>query len=861
MAKEYLSASPPYVVVEKGDTLSEIAEKYGSYIAGTGIYGDGGKLETLMRINDIPNADKIVVGQKIKLSGPADSSGTNNSNKANIKLFGLQSNTDRTLYVSWEWDKSNTDHYLVRWKYATGDGISFQGSDDTVDAAFKNSTYNAPSNATKVSVTVKPISKTKTVNNKETNYWTAEWSTVQTYNFKDSPPGDVSAPSITLDKYKLTASLENLDINADKVHFQVVKNDTTVYKNGLGKITTGSVSYSCTLDADGEYKVRCRGVRSDPTKDIVGNWSEYSEKVRTVPAKSGGITVCKAQSKTSVYLEWSAVASAKSYDIEYTTERDKFDKTTDTDTVTGIELTYREITGLEQGYEYFFRVRAVNDSGASAWSDIKSAIVGTDPSAPTTWSSSTTVGAGDAVTLYWVHNSKDGSKEKKARVTLVVENSLTGVIIYAGTVEKASNNDEDEDEEITGAYTIDTTPYSEGTIIKWTVATMGVTEKYGEESAMRIIEVYANPTLEVDMIDVDENAIDILESLPFYVSILTGPATQVPIGYHLSIVSNDFYETTDNAGNVKYVNIGEEIYSRYHDVTPTLISGEYYQVIAEISAKDISLSNNVDYTLTCVVSFNSGMTVTESKSFSVSWSDTDYVPNAEMGYDSDNYMMWIRPYCEYADGTSVEGVLLSVYRKEFDGKFTELITDVENGGMTFITDPHPSLDYARYRIVAKSEITGQICYYDPPGYPINCKAIIIQWEEDWRAFDVDTENPSDPLSEPIWSGSMLKLPYNIDINDDYSPDVSFVEYIGREHPISYYGTQLGETSTWSTVIDKDDTETIYALRRLAKWPGNAYVREPSGSGYWANVKLSIGKKHLDRTIPISFSMTRVEGGV
>ena len=41
-------------------------------------------------------------------------------------------------------------------------------------------------------------------------------------------------------------------------------------------------------------------------------------------------------------------------------------------------------------------------------------------------------------------------------------------------------------------------------------------------------------------------------------------------------------------------------------------------------------------------------------------------------------------------------------------------------------------------------------------------------------------------------------------------DKSLVEYIGRKHPVSYYGTQVGQTQTWSVEIPKTDTETIYA---------------------------------------------------
>ena len=215
-------------------------------------------------------------------------------------------------------------------------------------------------------------------------------------------------------------------------------------------------------------------------------------------------------------------------------------------------------------------------------------------------------------------------------------------------------------------------------------------------------------------------------------------------------------------------------------------------------------------------------------------------------------------YCEVETVTSLENLLLSVYRREFNGDFTELIKDVDASQKTFITDPHPSLDYARYRVVAKSKSTGAISYYDVPGYPIHCPAIIIQWDEAWSNFETTT---SDALEQPPWSGSLLKLPYNINVSDKNDIDVALVEYIGRKRPVSYYGTQLGETATWTVDIPKYDKDTLYALRRLAIWTGDVYVREPSGSGYWANINVSFSQKHLETIIPVTLELTRVEGGI
>ena len=214
-------------------------------------------------------------------------------------------------------------------------------------------------------------------------------------------------------------------------------------------------------------------------------------------------------------------------------------------------------------------------------------------------------------------------------------------------------------------------------------------------------------------------------------------------------------------------------------------------------------------------------------------------------------------YCEVEITTPVTDVYLSVYRREFDGGFTELATMLDGANNTTITDPHPALDLARYRVVATSKTTGAVSYYDLPGVPVNGNAVIIQWDEAWSSFEA-TEDAQ--LAEPEWSGSMLKLPYNIDVSDSTDPEVEMVQYVGRKHPVSYYGTHRGQTSSWNVVIEKDDEETLYGLRRLAMWMGDVYVREPSGSGYWANIKVSFNQKHSDLTIPVALNITRVEGG-
>ena len=148
-----------------------------------------------------------------------------------------------------------------------------------------------------------------------------------------------------------------------------------------------------------------------------------------------------------------------------------------------------------------------------------------------------------------------------------------------------------------------------------------------------------------------------------------------------------------------------------------------------------------------------------------------------------------------------------------------------------------------------------------PGYPINESGIIIQWAEQWQNYVTSEINESDTSAERPWSGSLVRLPYNVDVSDDNDLDVSLAEYIGRKHPVSYYGTQVGQTSNWKTDVPRYDVETLYALRRLSVYQGDVYVRESSGSGYWANVSVSISKTHRNGVVPVTLKVTRVEGGI
>lgn len=891
-----------YIVTSKGQTLTTIAKDKDL------------ELSTLMALNPaIGQSTELPLRSIILLSIKS----VTDNNTVKVTEFGLQANTTRTLFVIWEWneEKNKTKNYEVKWSFMTSDGKWWVANESTTkDGTVKVSTYNADTLAVAVKVSIRPASEGGTPH---------AWSSDMIHNFGVNTVTTPPAPSVEINKYTLTAKVDGLDIITNKtfvvsgtyyntlikiagekdvdldtllrlnptftedqvlpigttvilavnpvsVEFEVVQDHMTVYNNsGRVDVFTGFATYSCSVDPGCVYKVRCRTL----IDGLYSSWSGYSSLINSPPT-APFLKSTEPTSENDITITWLKINSAESYNVEYVkknvdaykdlSKEQYFDNpsvTTNKITILAEKVAETmpgyvsySIFGLESGAEYYLRINSANkeSSEPSAWSNIETFILGTEPESPTTWSSTTIGIVGDSlpVRLYWIHNSEDGSIETYANIRLTV-NGIPQTMITV-----AKSTDEDKKYE-TSYYELNMYNYLEGSEIQWEVQTAGVLKKngnpvFGKWSIKRTLNIYAPPTLSMSLYDYSGSALGRImsayriSSFPIKVTLKPGAhSNQKPTGYHISIISQQDYTTVDEVGNTKTVVEGTKVYSKYVD------SDKLSETIT-ISAGDVNLVNNMEYIIEAVVSMSSGLTATASAYTRVRWTATAVTPYADVKVDNKAYMATIYPYVLETE----EDVLLSVYRREFDGSFTEIMSNVSNGAA--VSDPHPSLDYARYRIVAMHKETGAIAFNDIPGVPVKETAIIIQWDEAWRSFDVtDGLTPE----QPLYSGSMLKLPYNIDISNNHTQDVSLVKYIGRKRSVSYYGTHLGETATWNTVIPKNDKETLYALRRLAIYMGNVYVREPSGSGYWANISINFSQKHLDVSIPVTINITPVEGGM
>ena len=812
--------------------------------------------------------------------------------------LGIQEGSDSVVYAQWGFPakpKKHLDKFNYSWSYKAGE-VWFAGESGSTKTT-KAVTYNAPSNARYVRFTITPVStkdkvkktkkknsKGKTTTTKTKVYWWSGKSKTAEYNVKGLASAP-STPSVSVNpnnKYQLILDVEDTDNSNSHIYFDVAAVSGATIKASYTYAEVRKVANKAraivNVVSGYEYIVRCQGVNHKNGR-TGSNWSSYSSAVSVVPAKPANKVRCSGVSSSSINVSWPAVAYAKSYCIEYGSEERYFDGSgSNTQTIENITTTSKIVEGLDSGKRWYFRVKARNDAGDSDYTSLASAVIGTKPSPPTTWSSVTKANVSDKVYLRWIHNSESGTTQTGAEITLKFNPPLhdNELNLDVGSTSYRWKNDRSEDDKDKTAevelWSVLKKFTPSACKIKWYIRTQDIVG-WSDLSVEREIDVYEPAGLTVDIPELDSsdpNLASTIMSFPFTINMKSTPSSQTPISYHISIIADDTYKTSGDDDELPYaITKGQEIFSKNIDTSS-------HEVSIQLTPYDVTLIDHMPYHIICTVAMDTGLTAEAELPFDTWFKDATFSPSARYGIDDENLTAMILPYCftgessyfeeedEVTEDMLAKDVTLSVYRINVDGTCTEIASELPNDMLTWVTDPHPALDVGRYRIVATSSTTGQAYYDDIETDDIRETSLVIQWGGSWKNLKYTNREEaaiSDDIEETLADSMMLKLPYNIDISDSTSIDVALVEYIGRESPVSYYGTQIGQKATWSADIERTDTTTLNMLRQLARWTGDCYVREPSGSGYWANVAVSFKQTHNQVVIPVSLTITRVEGGV
>lgn len=801
----------------------------------------------------------------------------------------LQTGTENLYYCKWKFKKTNTKEFSWEWQYTHNGSVWFSGGSGTTaysdGAAAFTATYSPPENAKSIRFRVKPVAKEITKKKKKVAAYKGSMSAWVTTSKVNVYPETPSAPSVELLKNNiLKITLETYDPLAKTIQFEVLEvrnNNPSIYKRAGTRVSNARAVLEIGVASGGSYRVRCRAFNGDWASL---EWSQYSSDIYTTPPQIIGDILIQATTENSAKVTLPTIIDgAVKYAVQYTTDPDYFDKGGNVASVTTDEIIGRVffVSGMStsDGKMYYFRFAAINkENQQGPWSNIFSCIFGTKPSPPTTWQSASAAKIGESVVLYWLHNSQDGSIERDA--ILEIRNGDT--IIKNSVISNPEWSSKDKKLKPT-EYIFSTDIFDRDVSLTWAVKTRGILDEYSDFSVTRKIDIFYPPIVSLnifkerrwfwDPLDFEEGTIytcpaeymipydlpvETIPHYPLYVGVDVTPKTIKPIELNLSVYSTMDYKTEDYKGEAIWIGAEEQIFSMNFGYVDFEETPNMFQLALQPS--DISLADGITYRMAATVLMSSGLTGTDEVIFTVDFEEENHDVNAIIDYDPELACCYIQPYCEYMDQEKlVPGYLLSVYRKDFDGKFTEIANRLENEEQITVLDPHPTLRNVVYRIVAISKKTGSVLYYDLPPEPVDETAIVLQWNERWKSLE-DTGEYDEEV-EPAWTGNMLKLPYNVDVSDSSSLDVSLVEYIGRSHPVTYYGTQVGQSHSLSSAVPYNDQKTIEKLRALQRYLGDVYIREPSGVGYWASISVNFSITHLELSIPVTIEAKRVEGGV
>lgn len=697
----------------------------------------------------------------------------------------------------------------------------------------------------------------------------------------------------------------------DKHTFKSYKSEDTLSYTCKSEAPTGGI----------KYRARVRGMIAEEISNSskidqyevfqTGYWSEWSEYVQTDP-DSPVFKSLTAKTSTLIRAIWDSSEGAKGYRLEYVADNEhNFTRIPDSVGSWETDTTARvaDVT-VESGHTYYFRVAAKGKNGElSKWSEIESVTIGHLPNAPTTWTLKSTYPVDSTIRLYWTHNSVDGSVCTESLITLKTylysspdSDPIEHIERYV-MPNKNKDNEDKKNDTMWLDFNIGATNsphFPDGSIITWYVRTSGIQmydgpsdntvsalqldgngdslnknvsvdlRNFSPKSAERKITMAFNPKITIAS-DASRLAYmkqyaayqnltsitsgrgsGIMETFPILFAAYAEPKSVKILQWYVEVSSNETYEYIDYDGEIKHVHAGEIVYSKIVD--PTTFDGHDTWLGLILNPKDIKLEDDKSYHVTYKVIATSGLYDTVEFNMVTKFKQYDVDVALDTKFNPTDFSMTL-----YPSVSSSTPCVLDVYRMNYDGSFTQIGASSHSSKPSNLVDMYPSLKIATYRLVATVDATGQQFYVDMQEDVedlAGMTGIIIQWDSRWRSFyDNEDDNPVVPLT----SGSKIILYFNIDTTEKVEKDVTLVSYIGRENPVAYYGTQKKESGSWKADIPADDEELLFQLRRLSRYKGDCYVREPSGIGYWATVNVDMSTTHQDVIIPVSIEVTRVEG--
>lgn len=555
-----------------------------------------------------------------------------------------------------------------------------------------------------------------------------------------------------------------------------------------------------------------------------------------VPHAPRNVTVNPTAIAGTVRVIWDwSWREAQSAIISWADHEDAWESTDEPETYT-VNNTHAgewNVSGLETGRRWWFRVRLVKGSGENgvygAWSAPAVIDLSSAPSVPVLSLSQGIIPKGGSISAFWAYVSNDGTSQAYAEIC---EASISGSGITYGDIVAST-----ETAQHVTLYA-DSLGWAAGETHYLCVRVVSGSGKVSDEwsdpvpvvIADALSAVIESTSLVEQEITVDDNTRTVLSltAMPFTARITgagIGGTTELVIeraeDYHI-----DRPDDTDFNG---FAGETVALFSQTGEAGITLNREDLMGI----------LDDGASYRLIATVKDSLGQSDTTSLEFEVHWAHQAVKPRGT-AVISDT-VAFITP--EQPDGF-LEGDTCDIYRLSADRP--ELIVSGGSFGTVYV-DPYPAIgEFGGHRIVYRTA-DGDYITADNE----------LAWL-DITAEDGDCLNLISSLID--FDGEQIEFMYDVTHSNSWEKDFKETRYLGGS-VTGDWNKAVGRTASLkgSTVTIKDQ-ETMRKFRRLAMYPGICHIRTVDGSSFACDIQVSEDRNYDKDTIRADYSLavTRVD---
>ena len=677
--------------------------------------------------------------------------------------------------------------------------------------------------------------------------------------------------------------------------------DIAIIPNGQTTVTGVQCPSWTSNPRFGVYAAAPAGCYTVTTRaDGIGSYAVDPEMVSSMTTSGGsipaapqnvGVTPVLPSGTVRVTWEWSW-SDADSAELSWADHEDAWESTSEpsTYTITKLHASAWNISGLEAGKKWYFRVRLISTTGDAvaygAYCDTIEVNLSSAPLVPVITLSDSVITEEGEVTASWVYSSTDGTAQAGAVIAEVTPNY---VLDYELTSDVTVDDTKTYYTRSGSGTELDPYVYTEvenpvdadlGTYYEIVGATPGAftyTEIAQTETAQQITlsaaeqgwhygetHLLAVKTLSGSGYESDGYSDPVSVTIAEPPTCTISASSLTPVTYTTTdelgntvtetvtaLTAMPFTCTIIGAGDSGITSIAIERAEAYHVDRPDEtdyngFAGETIALDSHVGEGQFTIDNTdllghlddgADYTLIATVQDSLGQSAQASIGFTVLWAHQASAPEATVTIDND-YMVAIMTPTAPADADPTD--VCDIYRLSIDKP--QLVYSGAAFGTTYV-DPYPTVGrYGGHRFVtrtANGDVTtpdGSFAWVDTD----------VQLQSRYNVFD--------------FANGRVLLELNVEISNQWRKDFKETQYLGGTVE-GDWNKAVSRTATVSGVaIPGRDDDLIQSIRRLADNAGICHVRTKDGSSYAADVQVTDKYNYASgvKTYEYSLTITRVK---